>query len=236
MLDYFVSLRLCPPLPALGAKRRLVQTALSAPYFLRYPLYVTCANPAALEGSNYPLFLFSETGALLHEPLPAQAVHQIAGVSQHLISSLILYLIRQPVQAQGLIRKDQARTPKDRALEGRRIIEVASGVPTFELFEPEFPLLESILSHVPPHKAPEFLRYDKAAGVIYIRCFKLPEVRRKLLFQELAAKNAETKLHGDRYVLCPAAWLLKILEELYGQPIHVYPLTARVQNQETHTH
>ncbi len=37
--------------------------ALSAPYFLRYPLYVTCANPSALEGSNYPLFLLSETGA-----------------------------------------------------------------------------------------------------------------------------------------------------------------------------
>ncbi len=173
MLDYFVSLRLCPPLPALGAKRRLVQTALSAPYFLRYPLYVTCANPAALEGSNYPLFLFSKTGALLHEPLPAQAVHQIAGVSQHLISSLILYLIRQPVQAQGLIRKDQARTPKDMALEGRRIIEVASGVPTFELFEPEFPLLESILSHVPPHKAPEFWSGQSLAGMD----FGMPELQ-----------------------------------------------------------
>ncbi len=207
----------------LGAKRRLVQTALSAPHFLRYPLYVTCANPSALEGSNYPLFLFSETGALLHEPLPDPAVGQIAGVSQHLISSLILYLIRQPVQAYGLIKKDKVRTPGEMALEGQQIIEVACGVPKFELLEQELPLLESILAHVPPHKAPALFPYDKAAGVIYIRCFKLPQVRRKLLFQELAAKNVETKLHGDRYVVCPAAWFLKVLEKLYGQPICVYP-------------
>ena len=207
----------------LGTKRRLVKRALSAPYFLRYPLYVTCANPSALEGSNYPLFLLSETGALFHEPLHTQAVHQIAGVSQHLLRSLMLYLIRQPVQAQGLIRKDQARSPQDLALEGRRIIEVTSGVPTFELFEPELPLLESILSHLPPHKASALFRYDKPAGVIYIRCFKLPQVRRKLLFQELAAKNGETKLHGDHYVVCPAPWFFKVLEKLYGQPIHLYP-------------
>src|ERR1017187_7385850 len=77
----------------LGARKRLVQTALSAPYFVRYPLYITCANLSALAGSNYPLFLLSESGAMLHEPLPAPAARQIAGVSQYLISSLIVPLI-----------------------------------------------------------------------------------------------------------------------------------------------
>src|ERR1017187_3894339 len=206
----------------LGARKRLVQTALSAPYFVRYPLYITCANLSALAGSNYPLFLLSESGAMLHEPLPAPAARQIAGVSQYLIRSLILYLIRQPVQAQGLIPKDQARTPQKMALEGRRIIEAISGVPKFELFEPEFPLLESVLSRLSPQKATELFRYDQAAAVIYIRCFKLPAVRRTLLLQELAAKNVETKLHGDHYIVCPAAWLLQVLEQLYGQPIAVY--------------
>jgi hypothetical protein len=83
-------------------------------------------------------------------------------------------------------------------------------------------LLESLLSRPPPQKAPELFRYDQAAAVIYIRCFKLPAVRRTLLLQELAAKNVETKLHGDHYIVCPAAWLLKVLEQLYGQPFPVY--------------
>ena len=113
-------------------------------------------------------------------------------------------------------------TPQEMALEGRRIIEAIAGVPKFELFEPEFPLLESLLSRPPPQKAPELFRYDQAAAVIYIRCFKLPAVRRTLLLQELAAKNVETKLHGDHYIVCPAAWLLKVLEQLYGQPFPVY--------------
>ena len=89
-----------------------------------------------------------------------------------------------------------------------------------ELFEPEFPLLESLVSLLTP--APELFRYDQAAAVIYICCFKLPAVRRTLLLQELAAKNVETKLHGDHYIICPAAWLLKVLEQLYGQPFPVY--------------
>jgi hypothetical protein len=57
---------------------------------------------------------------------------------------------------------------------------------------------------------------------VYIRCFKLPALRRILLLQELAAKNVETKLHGDHYIVCPAAWLLEVLEQLYGQPFPVY--------------
>ena len=105
------------------------------------------------------------------------------------------------------------------ALEGKSIIEASCGFEKFDLMEPDMPLLQRLLSQIPPTQAPEHFRYDMRAGVLYIRCRLLREVTRKPLCEELLAKNPSVRLHGDHYIACPAAWFLDLLAKFYGRTI-----------------
>jgi hypothetical protein len=196
-----------------------VEKTLSAGELCGYPIFATCPDVTALEDLNYPLFLLGDSGLPLQGLLDCQAVGQIANLSHRIISSLVLYLLREPVQAQALIEKQKASSLSKLALEGKSIIEATCGLEKFDLMEPDMPLLQTLLSQIPPTQAQEHFRYDMHAGVICIRCRLLREVTRKPLYEELLAKNPSVRLQGDHYIACPAAWFLDLLAKFYGRPI-----------------
>jgi hypothetical protein len=204
---------------ALGADWASVQRSLSTANFSGYPLFATCPDPSVLAKLNYPLFLLVDSGRALNPVLDDNAQLQIAGLAHQVISSLVIKLMREPVQAHGLIASQPTPAIDALALEGKRIIEASCGIANFELAEPTLPLLQKIFSRLPLAQAHEYLRYDQSLGVLYIRCRHLPDVTRKPLFEELAAQCPQVKLHGSHDISSPADWLLRVLSEHYGQPI-----------------
>ncbi len=202
----------------LGAKRRQVQQILSTGELCGYPIYATCPDNTALDGLNYSLFLLGDSGLVLQECLDEEALGQIASLSHRIITSLVLYLLRDPVQAHSLITKQEAFSIRELTLEGKHVIEASCGLENFEILESEMPLLQSLLSLMPPAQAQEYFHYDCSAEVIRIRC-PLLGMTRKPLYQELLGKHPAVKLHGDHYITCPAAWFLDLLEKFYGRSI-----------------
>jgi hypothetical protein len=126
-----------------------------------------------------------DSGVPLQGALDCKAVGQIANLSHRIISSLVLYLLRNPVQAHSLIEKQEAPSVRELVLEGKSIIEASCGLEKFDLMEPDMPLLQVLLSQIPPTQAQEHFRYDMRAGVIYVRCRLLREVTRKPLYDAL---------------------------------------------------
>ena len=92
-------------------------------------------------------------------------------------------------------------------------------ITAFELVEPAFPRLQTVLSRIPLAQLPEYLHYDQRSGVISIRCRRLAAVKRQPLFQELVAECPQVKLHGSHYIRCPADWFLGVLSDSYGRPV-----------------
>ncbi|HEX9254617.1 MAG TPA: hypothetical protein VF938_03690 [Candidatus Angelobacter sp.] len=184
----------------------------------RYPIYATCPDNTALDGLNYSLFLLGDSGLVLQECLDEEALGQIASLSHRIITSLVLYLLRDPVQAHSLITKQEAFSIRELTLEGKHVIEASCGLENFEILESEMPLLQSLLSLMPPAQAQEYFHYDCSAEVVRIRC-PLLGMTRKPLYQELLGKHPAVKLHGDHYITCPAAWFLDLLEKFYGRSI-----------------
>jgi len=109
-----------------SSKRRQVQKTLSTGELCGYPIYATCPDLTALDGLNYPVFLLGDSGVLLQESLDGQEANQIVSLSHRIITSLVLYLLREPVQAHSLIEKQEAVVGKNKtsALRagGRRLV------------------------------------------------------------------------------------------------------------------
>ena len=70
-------------------------------------------------------------------------------MSHQILTSLVVKLLREPVQAHDLIASEPAPAIDALALEGKRIIEVSCGIAAFELVEPALPLLQTVLSRIP---------------------------------------------------------------------------------------
>jgi hypothetical protein len=206
----------------LSPNRRVVLETLSAHNFSGYPIFATCPDPTVLDNFNYPVFLLSETGMPLHEPLSAEHAAHITNLSHHVLTSLLLNFIRERLQAHGLVNTDEPPSIKDLALEGKRIIEARCGIENFDLFEPELPLMQAILSRITGDKVNEFFRYDLSMATVFIRSRRIPDVKRKPLFDELVAKNPEVKLHNEHYIACPADWFMDLLAKFYGRRIVLY--------------
>ena len=136
---------------------------------------------------------------------------------------MVLQLIREPAQAQGLIVNDQAGSIEQLALEGRRIIESSGGMKPFDLAGRELHLLEQVLARIPPEHAPQYFRCESYSGLVLIRCRRLPQltpaVTRQPLYAQLRAQNPEVKLRGKHYISCPAEWFLGLLAKFYAGPI-----------------
>jgi len=203
----------------LGSKRRQVEQILSNGELCGYPIFATCPDNAALDGLNYPLFLLGDSGLPLPECVDDEAVGQIAALSHRIITSLVLYLLRNPEQAHSLITTQAAPSVRELTLEGKRAIEASGGLENFEILESDMPLLHALLARIPPAQAQEYFQYDRPAEVVRIRCQLLPEVTRKPLYQELLSKNPAVKLPDDDYITCPADWILDLLKKFYGRPI-----------------
>jgi hypothetical protein len=201
-----------------SSKRRQVQKTLSTGELCGYPIYATCPDLTALDGLNYPVFLLGDSGVLLQESLDGQEANQIVSLSHRIITSLVLYLLREPVQAHSLIEKQEAPSGRELALEGKGVIDASCGLENFDLMESDMPLLQSLLSQILPDQAQKYFHFDCCAEVIRIRC-PLLSVTRKPLYQELLAKNPSVNLHGDHYITCPKVWFLDLLEKFYGRPI-----------------
>jgi len=135
------------------------------------------------------------------------------------ITSVLLKLIRDPVQAQALSESEEVPPLNELAFEGKRVIETCGGIERFDLLERELPLLEKVLSRIPPETAPQYFRYDRDAGLVVISCRKLRQVTRKPLYAELIAKNQAVRLRGSHYIGCPADWFLDLVGKFYGHSI-----------------
>lgn len=205
----------------LSPNRRLVMETLSARNFAGYPIFATCPDPTVLDNFNYPVFLLSETGMPLHEPLTPEVAAHISNLSHHVITTLLLNFIRERMQAHSLIEVDEAPPIKEMALEGKRVIEARCGMGNFDLFEPELPLLQALLSQLSADQVNEKVRYDLSLATVFIRCRRI-DVKRKPLFDELVAKNPEVKLHNEHYIACPADWFMDLLAKFYGRRIVLY--------------
>jgi hypothetical protein len=132
-------------------------------------------------------------------------------------ASLTRSFLNQQTPTVNVLRSPQALTLLKavfRPLGQVRPVELTS-----KRLEPDMPLLQALLSQIPPTQAQEHFRYDMRAGVLYIRCRLLREVTRKPLYEELLAKNPSVRLHGDHYIACPAAWFLDLLAKFYGRTI-----------------
>ena len=202
----------------LGPTRRLAQQTLSTLNFSGFPIFATCPDIRVLKDVNSPLFLLGRSGESLNDPVDAEALSQITSLGHRVFTSLILKFIREPLQAQGLIDKDEAGSANGLALEGKRVIEASAGMGPFDLLEQELPLLKRFLSGVVPDKANQFFRYDHSASLVFIRCRMLRNLTRKPLYQELVAKNADVKLRGRHYITCPSDWFLDVLARAFGRP------------------
>lgn len=206
----------------LSPNRRSVMDTLSARNMIGYPIYATCPDIDAVSNFNYPLFLLSESGFPLHEPITEESALQTTSLSHRIISSLALDFVRDKLQAHSLIENENAPSIKELALEGKRVIEARCGIDKFDLFEPEMPLLQAVLSQIPSDQANEHFRYDLSTGTVYIRCRTLKDVTRKPLYDELVAKNPAVETHSDHYIACPAAWFVDLLSKFYGKHITLY--------------
>src|ERR1019366_6548247 len=204
--------------PRSGIKQMLSNQAL-----FRYPIFATCSDLQALDGINYPIFLLARSGASLNEPVSGEAGLQITSLSHRVITSVALKLIQEPAQAQGLIHSEAAPSINELALEGQRVVESLSPMEGFDFGERELPLLEQVLSRIQPEDARQCFRHDPQGGLVFIRCRRLleltPEVTRKPLYAELAARNPEVKLQGSHDIACPADWFLEVLAKFYGRAV-----------------
>jgi hypothetical protein len=154
-------------------------------------------------------------------------LRQSISLAHRVISSVVLQLIREPVQAHGLILNDQAGSIEQLALEGRRIIESSGGLNPFDLAGPELHLLEQVLACISPEHASQYFRRESHTGLVVIRCRQLsqltPAVTRQPLYAQLQAQNPEVKLRGKHYISCPAPWFLALLAKFYGGPVGLRP-------------
>src|SRR2546428_491454 len=82
----------------------------------------------------------ADSGVVLQECLDEEALGQIASLSHRIITSLVLYLLRDPVQAHSLITKQEAFSIRELTLEGKHVIEASCGLENFEILESEMPL------------------------------------------------------------------------------------------------
>src|SRR6266478_1383646 len=73
-----------------------------------------------------------------------------------------------------------------------------------------------LLSKIVPEQAKEYFCYDLKAGLVYIRCRKLPGMGRKPLYDELVGKNPNVEMHGSHDIACPAFWFIDFLAKFYG--------------------
>ena len=155
----------------LSSERGLIKKALGAQNFSGYPLYVTCPDPSALEEINYPLFLLGRSGmAPPKEQLDSEVLSQVSSLSYRVITSLVLSLIREPLEAQDLIPNEQAPPLDELAREGQRIIETKCQLKQFRLRDQEMPRLAAALSTVPLAALRKYFRYDRGRGVVRFRC------------------------------------------------------------------
>ena len=180
-----------------------------------------------MEELNYPLFLLCGAGVVLQEPSAGEALEQSASLSYHVLTRLSLSLAREPVQAQGLIQREESPPLEELAREGKRIIEARCGLPNYDLLESEMPLLHRVLTQIAPERVNQYLRADPNRGLLYLRCRKLRGVTRQPLYQELLGKNPEVRLHDDHYIACPRDWFTDLLEKFYGCRIDLDPLPDR---------
>jgi len=205
----------------LGPSRKLTRQTLAIENFSKYPLFATCLEMKALDGIDYPLFLLCKSGLALSEPTDSETRLRITSLSHRVITSVVLNLVRDPVQAQALSGSEAVPPMNELAFEGKRAIEASGGIERFDLLERELPLLEKVLSQIAPETAPQYFRYDRDAGLVFISCRKLPQVTRKPLYAELIAKNQNVKLRGSHYLSCPGDWFLDVLGKFYGHSIHL---------------
>ncbi len=207
----------------LNPNRRLVLETLSARHFDGYPLYATCPDLSAVENFNYPLFILTESGTPLHEPITPEAATQITSMAHRIFGALAVEFVKDRMNAHGLIDCDQSPGISELALEGKRIIEARCGFPSFDLFEPELPIFQAVLSHIPSDRCNDFFRWDLEEEAVFIRCRLINHITtRQPLFDELLAKNPDIKLHSDHYISCPADWFKDLLSKFYGRAIPLY--------------
>ncbi len=161
----------------------------------------------------------AKSGVALSEPADSETRLRITSLSHRVITSVLLKLIRDPVQAQALSESEEVPPLNELAFEGKRVIETCDGIERFDLLERELPLLEKVLSQIPPETAQQYFRYDRDAGLVVISCRKLRQVTRKPLYAELIAKNQAVRLRGSHYIGCPADWFLDLVGKFYGHSI-----------------
>jgi hypothetical protein len=100
------------------------------------------------------------------EPLAREASVQISSLAHHILTALLLSLVRDPLRAQGLIEDEAAPSMTELAAEGQRIIQALGDPREAGLFASSPSLLTTVLDRVPPGAAREYFRRDQQRGVI----------------------------------------------------------------------
>src|SRR6266404_5107271 len=186
----------------------------------RYPLFATSANPTRLDGLDYPVFLMGRSGVSMVEPLSNDAKLQITSLAHHIITAVVMKLIREPSQLQELFFNEQAPSIDHLTSEGLRLIQYSGVGDGFARCSGTMPLLEQVLSRIHPEEAHQFFSQDPDRGIISIRCRAINKwVTREPLYYELAAHNTEVQRRGRHYLEVPADWFLDLLAKHFGRPI-----------------